>query len=67
MAEVHALKSKATGLSWEQFRDRLIGSTHPRRALTAAEVADVAAFLASDAASPLTGTAVNLSMGALAD
>ena len=67
MAEVHALKSKATGLSWEEFRERLIGSTHPRRALTAEEVADVAAFLASDAARSLTGTAVNLSMGALAD
>ena len=67
MAEVHALKANATGLTWEQFRERLIGSTHPRRALTAAEVADVAAFLASDAARALTGTAVNLSMGALGD
>lgn len=67
MAEVHSLKSEATGLSWEQFRDRLIGSTHPRRALTAEEVADVAAFLASDPARALTGTSVNLSMGALAD
>ncbi len=67
MAEVHALKAEATGLSWAQFRERLVNSTHPRRALTAEEVADVAAFLASDAASSLTGTAVNLSMGALAD
>jgi len=67
MAEVHALKSKATGLTWEQFRDRLIGSTHTRRALTAEDVADVAALCASDSASALTGTAVNLSMGALAD
>jgi NAD(P)-dependent dehydrogenase (short-subunit alcohol dehydrogenase family) len=67
IAEVHALKAKATGLSLEQFQDRLIGSTHPRRALTAEEVANVAVFLASDAATPLTGTAVNLSMGALAD
>ena len=67
IAEVHALKANATGQSWEQFRDRLIGSTHPRRALRAEEVADVAAFLAPDRAAPLTGTAVNLSMGALAD
>lgn len=67
MAEVHSLKAEATGLSCEQFRDRLIGSTHPRRPLTAEQVADVAAFLASDRAAPLTGTAVNLSMGALAD
>jgi NAD(P)-dependent dehydrogenase (short-subunit alcohol dehydrogenase family) len=67
IAEVHALKAHATGLTWPQFRDRLIASTHPRRVLTAEEVAAVAAFLASDAASPLTGTAVNLSMGALAD
>lgn len=67
MAEVHALKASATGLTWDQFRQQLIRSTHPRRALAADEVARVAAFLASDDASALTGTAVNLSMGALAD
>src|SRR6188472_3044988 len=35
MAEVHAVKGATTGLTWDQFRDRLIGSTHPRRALRA--------------------------------
>jgi len=38
-----------------------------RRLTTLAEMADVAAFMASDAASALTGTIVNLSLGSLDD
>lgn len=43
------------------------GRTHPRRLMTFDELAGVAAFLASDRASGLTGTIVNLTMGALDD
>ena len=41
--------------------------THPRRLMTLAEMADVAAFMASDQASGMTGTTVNLTMGSLDD
>ena len=37
--------------------------THPRRLMTLAEMAHVAAFMASDNASGMTGTTVNLTMG----
>lgn len=40
---------------------------HRRRLATLAEMANVAAFAASDAASAMTGTVVNLSMGTLDD
>jgi NAD(P)-dependent dehydrogenase (short-subunit alcohol dehydrogenase family) len=59
--------AKALGLSWEQFQAYLAGSTHPRRVLTLAETADLAAFLASDKASGMTGTTVNLSLGSVPD
>jgi enoyl-[acyl-carrier-protein] reductase (NADH) len=45
----------------------LAAQTHPRRLMTLAEMAEVAAFLASDRASGLTGTTVNLTMGSLDD
>ena len=41
--------------------------THPRRLMTLEEMADVAAFVASDRASGMTGTTVNLTMGSLDD
>ena len=54
-------------MTWEQFEGYLAGTTHPRRVLRLEEVADVAAFVASDKASAMTGTAVNLTMGSLDD
>jgi NAD(P)-dependent dehydrogenase (short-subunit alcohol dehydrogenase family) len=41
--------------------------THPRRLMALAELADVAVFAASDKASGLTGTSVNLTLGSLDD
>jgi NAD(P)-dependent dehydrogenase (short-subunit alcohol dehydrogenase family) len=67
MRELHAAKGDALGLTWEQFQGYLAASTHPRRVMTLAEVASVAAFAASDRASGMTGTTVNLTMGALDD
>jgi NAD(P)-dependent dehydrogenase (short-subunit alcohol dehydrogenase family) len=65
MKEVFELK--ASGMTYEQFQEYLAGMTHPRRVMTLAEVADVAAFMASDKASGMTGTTVNLTMGSLDD
>lgn len=67
MREVHNLKAKATGMTWEQFQGNLASTTHPRRVMTLAELANVAAFVASDKASGMTGTSVNLTMGTLDD
>jgi NAD(P)-dependent dehydrogenase (short-subunit alcohol dehydrogenase family) len=60
-------RAKATGMTWEQFQEFLASRTHPRRLMTLAEMADVAAFMASDKASGMTGTTVNLTMGSLDD
>jgi NAD(P)-dependent dehydrogenase (short-subunit alcohol dehydrogenase family) len=59
--------SKPTGLSWEQFEGYLAGSTHPRRVMVLEEVANMAVVMASDKASGMTGTTVNLTMGSLDD
>ena len=60
-------RAKASGLTWEQFQDLLASRTHPRRLMTLEEMANVAAFMASDKASGMTGTTVNLTMGSLDD
>jgi NAD(P)-dependent dehydrogenase (short-subunit alcohol dehydrogenase family) len=60
-------RAEASGMTWDQWQDMLAGRTHPRRLMTLEETADVAAFLASDRASGMTGTIVNLTMGSLDD
>jgi NAD(P)-dependent dehydrogenase (short-subunit alcohol dehydrogenase family) len=62
--EVYA---KASGMTWGQFQESLARRTHTRRLSTLAELANVAVFVASDQASGMTGTVVNLSMGSLDD
>ena len=59
--------AKAWGMTWEQFQDHLASTTHTRRVMTVAEVANMAVFMASDGASAMTGTTVNLTMGGLDD
>jgi enoyl-[acyl-carrier-protein] reductase (NADH) len=54
-------------MTWEQWQQQLAARTHPRRGSTLAELADVAVFVASDKASGMTGTTVNLTMGSLDD
>ncbi len=61
------LYAKASGMTWEQFHDSLASRTHTRRLSTLAELAGVAVFMASDKASGMTGTTVNLTMGSLDD
>jgi NAD(P)-dependent dehydrogenase (short-subunit alcohol dehydrogenase family) len=60
-------RAKASGLTWEQWQALLASRNHARRLMTLAEMANVAAFMASDQASGMTGTTVNLTMGSLDD
>jgi NAD(P)-dependent dehydrogenase (short-subunit alcohol dehydrogenase family) len=60
-------RAKSLGMTWEQFQELLASRTHPRRLMTLAEMADTAVFMASDKASGMTGTTVNLTMGSLDD
>ena len=60
-------RADALGMTWDQFQQFLAARTHPRRLMTLSEMADVAAFMASDKASGMTGTTVNLTMGSLDD
>jgi NAD(P)-dependent dehydrogenase (short-subunit alcohol dehydrogenase family) len=57
----------ASGMTWEQWQELLASRTHPRRLMTLEEMASAAVFLASDRASGMTGTTVNLTMGSLDD
>jgi 3-oxoacyl-[acyl-carrier protein] reductase len=56
-----------SGLSLEAWLSGLAGTTLRGRLPTLAEVADTAAFLASDRASAMTGAIVNLTSGAVVD
>jgi NAD(P)-dependent dehydrogenase (short-subunit alcohol dehydrogenase family) len=67
MKEVFDVKGKASGMTWEQFTGYLASTNHPRRVMTLAEMANVASFLASEQASGMTGTTVNLTMGSVDD
>jgi NAD(P)-dependent dehydrogenase (short-subunit alcohol dehydrogenase family) len=60
-------RAKASGMTLEQFQELGASRTHPRRLSTLAELANMAVFMASDQASGMTGTTVNLSMGSLDD
>jgi NAD(P)-dependent dehydrogenase (short-subunit alcohol dehydrogenase family) len=60
-------RAKASGMSWEQWQDMLAARTHPRRLMTLEELTSVAVFVASDRASGMTGTTVNLTMGTVDD
>ena len=67
LKEVSVAKAERSGRSWEQFQELLASTTHPRRAMKLEEMANTAAFIASDKASGMTGTTVNLSMGTIDD
>jgi NAD(P)-dependent dehydrogenase (short-subunit alcohol dehydrogenase family) len=60
-------RAKGSGMTWEQWQTMLASRTHPRRLMTLEEMANAAVFFASDKASGLTGTTVNLTMGSLDD
>jgi NAD(P)-dependent dehydrogenase (short-subunit alcohol dehydrogenase family) len=60
-------RAAASGVTWQQWQEMLASRTHGRRLMTLREMADVAVFMASDKASGMTGTTVNLTMGSLDD
>ena len=60
-------RAQASGMTWEKWQEMLASRTHPRRLMTIEEMAEVAVFMASDKASGITGTTVNLTMGSLDD
>lgn len=63
----HIFEMKGGGLTWEQFQNYLASTTHPRRVMNLNDVGGVAAFMASEQASGMTGTTVNLTMGSVDD
>jgi NAD(P)-dependent dehydrogenase (short-subunit alcohol dehydrogenase family) len=65
--EAFAPRAKALGMTWEKWQELLASRTHPRRLMTLQEMANVAVFMASDQASGMTGTTINLTMGGLDD
>jgi NAD(P)-dependent dehydrogenase (short-subunit alcohol dehydrogenase family) len=67
LKEVYDAKAKGSGMTWEQWQENLASTNHPRRVMTLEEMANVAVFMASDKASGMTGTTVNLTMGSLDD
>ena len=67
MREIYEIKSKAIGLTWEEFQNYLANMTHSKRVMKLDEMANVAAFMASDRASGMTGSSVNLTMGSVDD
>ncbi len=67
IAEVYRLHADALGMTREQFQALSSDRNPLKRLPTLAEVANVAAFMASDQASAMTATVANLSCGLIAD
>jgi NAD(P)-dependent dehydrogenase (short-subunit alcohol dehydrogenase family) len=65
MRDVYGLKP--SGISYDQFQAYLANMSHPKRVMALEEMANVAAFMASDQASGMMGTTVNMTMGTLSD
>jgi NAD(P)-dependent dehydrogenase (short-subunit alcohol dehydrogenase family) len=67
LKEAFEIRAKALETTWEKWQEALAGKTHTHRLSTLEEVANLAVFMASDKASGMTGTTVNLTMGSLDD
>jgi NAD(P)-dependent dehydrogenase (short-subunit alcohol dehydrogenase family) len=67
LREAFEARAKASEMTWEHFQEFLASKTHARRLMTMEEMASTAVFMASDKASGMTGTTVNLTMGSLDD
>ncbi|MGA2868545.1 MAG: SDR family oxidoreductase [Verrucomicrobiota bacterium] len=65
MKKLHEIK--ASKITYEQFQEYLANMSHSKRVMKLAELVNVAVFMASDKASGMTGTTVNLTMGGVAD
>ncbi|WP_426611149.1 SDR family NAD(P)-dependent oxidoreductase [Bradyrhizobium sp. McL0616] len=64
---VFGLHAEAMGISREQFQGFIESLTHRKRSTRVSEVAEMAAFLASDRGSGMTGTVANLTGGIIVD
>lgn len=64
---VFGLHADAHGITREQFASAVLNTSHTNRATTLTELANVAAFVASDQAAALTGTVANLTGGIIVD
>jgi NAD(P)-dependent dehydrogenase (short-subunit alcohol dehydrogenase family) len=64
---VFGLHAQAIGMTREQFQALMEGMSHTKRSTTLKELTDVAVFVASDLASGMTGTFVNLTAGKIVD
>ena len=60
---VFGLHAQAHGMTRDQFQSLMESMTHRRRSTTLLELANVAAFVASDQAAAMTGTVANLTGG----
>lgn len=67
IAEVYGLHADAYGISRDAFQARMADRTLRKQLPTTAEIADVAAFLASDRSKAVTGAIANLTGGLIAD
>jgi NAD(P)-dependent dehydrogenase (short-subunit alcohol dehydrogenase family) len=67
MRSVYEKKRATMGASWDQFQAFLANTAHSRRVMVMDELTHMAVFIASDKASGMTGTTVNLTMGAASD
>lgn len=67
LTEVYGLHADAYDISRDAFQTRMEALTLRRQLPTVAEVADVAAFMASDRASAMTGAIANLTGGIIVD
>ena len=64
---VFGLHAETLGITREQFQGFIESLTHRKRSTSLIEVAEVAAFLASDKARAMTGTVANLTGGLIVD
>ena len=64
---VFGLHAKTHGITVEEFTAMTSGMTHRKRPTTLTELANVAAFIASDQAAAMTGTVANLTGGIIVD
>ncbi len=61
--ELYETQAKGQGITITQFNGMVAGGTHRKRLTTLKELTDTAIFAASDEASAITGTVLNLTAG----
>jgi hypothetical protein len=67
LSEVYGLHAAAHGISRDAFSGRMADLTLRKQLPTVAEIANVAAFVASDRCSAMTGAITNLTGGLITD